>query len=497
MATYYINSGNGSFWTPGTVYNIGDIVCSRAEQTDDDKRCRVYECTTGGTSHATTEPTWNYFSVGNTTNDNNVVWTTRAPTTWDLAHPSLILFLSKSSYHALGDIIKVHDAHNEVVASGDAYNILNSAGTYNNPVKVVCVDKDNADALSTGAVVACQRAIKIFVNYITSINIKWIFSGDTTRGSGCGVIFIGDGTITVLELDGASNSFLGEGDNDSASLEIYNGNVELNNAANILGLTNGILIWKNGTLIAPNGSTYVFNMSSVYNKKLLVEDVDLTAVGAGTLINVTNSEATVADFIRCKLPSNLSAISSAFNAVGNVGKINLHSCSYDKLTYGFTESSAEGIVGDETSIVRTGGASDGITPISWKMVSSAGVNEFGPHLETPSINIWNESTSEITLTIHGIIDSATNLQSDEVWIEVSYPKDATSGLGALETSRIIYGSITDLAASTETWAESMANPNKFKLTATFTPAQAGPITARVCVGKASTTLYICPKAVIS
>ncbi len=58
-------------WAVGTAYTAGDVVkATSGNQT------LYFHCTTSGTSHATTEPTWNT-SVGSTTTDNTVTWTTR------------------------------------------------------------------------------------------------------------------------------------------------------------------------------------------------------------------------------------------------------------------------------------------------------------------------------------------------------------------------------------------------------------------------------------
>jgi len=58
-------------WEANTAYVALDFVVPTAAHTV------CFECTTAGTSHATTEPTWDT-TVGNTTNDGTVVWTCRA-----------------------------------------------------------------------------------------------------------------------------------------------------------------------------------------------------------------------------------------------------------------------------------------------------------------------------------------------------------------------------------------------------------------------------------
>lgn len=57
-------------WATGTVYAVGDV--RRAVSNNG----YYFVCTTAGTSHATTEPTWNK-GIGLTTTDNTVTWTCR------------------------------------------------------------------------------------------------------------------------------------------------------------------------------------------------------------------------------------------------------------------------------------------------------------------------------------------------------------------------------------------------------------------------------------
>lgn len=75
----------GQDWTAATAYVAGDYVYATAcidyptdwpmTQADADTvDAFVYKCTTGGTTHASTEPTWPT-TPGDTVNDNGVIWT--------------------------------------------------------------------------------------------------------------------------------------------------------------------------------------------------------------------------------------------------------------------------------------------------------------------------------------------------------------------------------------------------------------------------------------
>lgn len=67
-------------WAVGTAYVVGDVRRATAGNLT-----IYFHCTTSGTSHATTEPTW-VTSVGSTTTDNTVTWTTRKMPNGNVCH---------------------------------------------------------------------------------------------------------------------------------------------------------------------------------------------------------------------------------------------------------------------------------------------------------------------------------------------------------------------------------------------------------------------------
>jgi len=82
-------------WAANTAYVALDFVVPVAAHTV------CFECTTAGTSHATTEPAWDT-TVGNTTNDGTVVWTCRAY----LSTLKIIDFQSKTYFFQNSRILK-------------------------------------------------------------------------------------------------------------------------------------------------------------------------------------------------------------------------------------------------------------------------------------------------------------------------------------------------------------------------------------------------------
>jgi hypothetical protein len=84
-------------------------------------------------------------------------------------------------------------------------------------------------------------------------------------------------------------------------------------------------------------------------------------------------------------------------------------------------------------------------------------------------------------------------------MELEYPADNSSGLGAVASSQCAQlGTPADIPDSSETWTTTgMTNPNTRKLSVTVTPGKAGPVTAKVYLAKASTTVYVDPLITIS
>jgi hypothetical protein len=155
----------------------------------------------------------------------------------------------------------------------------------------------------------------------------------------------------------------------------------------------------------------------------------------------------------------------------------------------------------ETTIVRSGGASDGINPLSWRMVANATAKVF-PVLPMVSgeFAIWNDTTgSARTVTVEFLHDSATGLKDNELWLELDYYGASGNPKGTLATSAPnVLASGSTLASSSATWTTTgMANPNAQKVAVTFTPQLKGFFIATIKLAKASYTVYVDPKMTVT
>jgi hypothetical protein len=230
---------------------------------------------------------------------------------------------------------------------------------------------------------------------------------------------------------------------------------------------------------------------------MLCQGVDLGNLGAGKTIvgAVTGGYRFV--FQDCKLGASVTlAATPTFRG----STIDFIRCDSGATNYFDSRYWYEGTQSQETTIVRTGGASDGTTTESWKLVTTAN-STWLANFESQPITIWNDSTSAITtLTIYGTTTGGGVPKDDEIWAEVEYLGSASTPQGSFVTStkasNLAASAATNNSSDASTWGGGGAG-NGFKIVVpSFTPGQKGPINITVKVAKASSTYYIDPKPVI-
>lgn len=178
----------------------------------------------------------------------------------------------------------------------------------------------------------------------------------------------------------------------------------------------------------------------------------------------------------------------------------MYNCDAGDTNYRLWVEDSSGSTKSETVVVRTGGANDGTTPLSWKMATNANAEYPGMVSHAPEIVVWNEITgSAITVTVEVITDNVT-LTDGEAWIEVQYLGTSGVPLGVFITDAKadVLATAANQTSSSEAWTTTgLSTPIKQKLSVTFTPQEKGFIHIIPCLAKASTTMYVCPKATVA
>lgn len=228
---------------------------------------------------------------------------------------------------------------------------------------------------------------------------------------------------------------------------------------------------------------------------VVLRGIDLSAAGSGkTLVSngIGHGNVLIED---CKLNASVTVRASSFTAPGSI-KVDVVRSDGASTNYRYDSYRYEGALTIETTIVRTGGASDGTTPIAWKIVTTTTPRWHQP-FTSPPIAIWNETTgSAITATVEGIWGGGATPLDDEIWIEASYL--GTSGFPVAsfvnDSKATALTTAANQTASSQTWGGSTTD---FKLAVTFTPQKKGWIYVWVKAAKVSSTFYIDPLCTLS
>jgi hypothetical protein len=429
-------------------------------------------------------------------------------TTWALAKATIA---GADAIDTAGDDIWVSQAHSESTAGTIT---LALAGTRVSPTRLMCGNDatEPPTALATTAVVATTGNTNIIVSSVVG-GAAYVYGFTFKAGNGAGTAFVAfsnaSGVRTVVESCECWVGSTGTAGGIAAVNNTGNGGETIfkNVGIKFAHVQQQIYIvdlasfnWRGGSVVSGSSAITVLLNITGAGVRALIESVDLSNCGA-TMLLVAGSSVPGAHvvFRNCKLPASWSGAPSAAITADSV--VSMYNCWEDGKNYKLWIMRYAGSIRDETTFVRAGGASDGTTSFSWKMVSLTNCNYNTTPLYTDFINRWQETIgSAITVTVEVLTDSASALNDDQVWLEVDYLGSSGSPLG----STISDGKATVIAtaaaqtASSATWTTTgMANPQTRKLSVTFTPQMKGFIRGRIGVGKALATIYVDPKMVVS
>lgn len=428
--------------------------------------------------------------------------------TWALANATLAGGFADG---AAGDTIYVSDNHAETQS---ASMTLTSPGTLANPCRVLGAD-DAAEpptalattptisTTSTGNMTFSGACYYYGITFSCSDNF-----GDMSFNSNDanGLTILDTCELKLNNTNSLSDIFVGSSSGGSTSIRVewFNTNVRFGGSSQGIDLRSCSWLWKGGTVLGTAPTTLIdVDTNSPLNlaPKGHILGVDLSPLGSNNIVNVARGAKLELLIEQCKLGSGAVPVTGSW--IRDAGYVLLVNCDSADTNYRFYKSTYRGEIFHETTIVRTGGASDGTTGFSRKMVSSANTKFFRPLTfgdpEDP-LCVWNETVgSSVTVTVEVVTDNVTLTDAD-VWIEVEYL--GTSGfplaLFASDRAADILATPANQTTSSETWTTTgLTTPVKQKLSVSFTPQEKGWIQVRVMLAKASTTMYFCPKVDVS
>ena len=428
-------------------------------------------------------------------------------TEWSNAYQSISACLTAIT-EVSGDIIFV--AHDHSYTYSVNTNIYPLSTVDSGYVKILSIDRTNT---TTATLLAGATEI-VAATFSINFGQRGIYYGltiqagtGTSGGGGPGINSTGKSCQSVfIKCDfyknNTSGSFLG------FSSAVAGGSATLIEcktrglSSTFIRVSNGIALnfincTSEGTskFLEVNGSAFITMEGCDFSSCSYL--VDRPYGGFGAVINAVN----------CKLPSTIMSGTLLYPAEMPV---ELHSCSSSDINYGYYYRNGSGQITHDSGVyLTTGGASftntDGTSvPISLLTVSSV-YSTFATPLKTPWFNVEVPSTGSKTFSVK-IANTSSVLKDNEIWLELEYMGDATiPKITNVIDAPIVFGSINSpdiLAAGTnrtdtaEAWT-GISGEITHTLSKTVTVNQIGWARARVCLAKASTTIYVDPKVRIS
>jgi hypothetical protein len=419
--------------------------------------------------------------------------------TWAKAATSLATALAAATTD--GDLVVIQY---NAVPSGDAELAADTTYTIAGNISIISASNDGGSAWTP--------------TVMTTAN--WIGNSTTSRSititGAFKVLFFG----LTLRLAGASSKALNLGGGDGIhylleSCYLWQGNTAANNLAVILGSTGGnsylrltnctIRLGSSanrirgiqavdivGGLISPDGavpSTLFDAGSGVY---LYASGMDLS-YATGNLVHVGTSSAVRMTFDRCSLGTGYVPLVAQTPANKSSASVLLLDCAVGDVQGRLQYADAFGLLTSDTGIYFTAGPSTQ----SWKIETTANCSFATPFI-TPPIFKYNNALSAITPYLEILRDgSTTAFDNDEVWAEFTAKTNSGTSLASFYSDRMALGGTPAAQANgvglgSWTGESGTAWSGKIDSGGSLTPAEVGDISAQVCVGLASATVYVDP-----
>lgn len=413
-----------------------------------------------------------------------------------------------------GDILLVDQDHTENPSAAITWTLPDFKFAW------LVVDKDNADALSTGADVTPGTGNHAFTinNGTGNTEIYGMeFSGATNSGSTADILLdiangSDGGNITFrnckIKLPGTSSGasfFVGSTSLNTGTrraLIAFDGcEFTLPNRAGGACITIG-----HARVVLRNGCTFVYNGASHPNpvfifgataaaSELEITDCDLSNLDSASLFDIASLVSGRVTLRNVALNAGIALTTSSW-AVGNASITCINVDSGDTFTT-FSYRDRYGTLSNNASVYADDNVQFGATNMGLQVVTSAVCDEFTP-FRLPPLKKWNNSTSTASVTIEFIHDSTASMHNRNIWSRLRYIGSSSLPSGTVSSTRNgnpFIGTSSNHAAGIATWTGTggFTAANKQRLVHNVTAGEKGDFLAEIAIGTASKTLYLDPQ----
>ena len=419
--------------------------------------------------------------------------------TWGLAKATLV---GAAAIDAAGDAIYLSQSHAE---SGGAV-VAVFAGTMANPVKIIA-GNDSAEppiAVSAASLISSSSITLSGSYYLYGLTLQAATSILPNAQSASNSVTLDHCSLITTGTTSGGFFSIGSANNFTQKAVLLDCTYKFSGSSNIGCATAGVVEIKGGSFVSgtstPSAGVFA-GANDRTGSRLLIDGLDMTNLASTVNIFRTFVSPGLFQIRNSKLPASWSGSLCNATPLATGQRFEMHNCDSGDTNYRLWVQEYSGSIKTETTLVRTGGASDGTTGYSLVMATTANANASVAPLVSPEVSIWNDTTGgSKTVTVEILHDSATNLTDGEIWLEVQYLGTSGAPLGSFisDAKADILATAADQSASSETWTTTgMSNPNTQKLSVTFTPQEKGYIQAKVYLAKASKTVYVDPKLTVA
>lgn len=424
-------------------------------------------------------------------------------TSWTDAYTTFAAGLAAAT--TAGDEVWLASDHNEQLTVDTTFSIP-AAHTHQNPLKIYSVSRAD-DTLAVGALIG-HSTLNRSITIDGQATALWMY-GVTLRIAGSA------NDLLVLANSNAQSATY-----EACTFDITNTNVGVRIQTGVgarlttlktIGCTfnwgnasQGIVAYSEWDSVGDNLSggsvqiTLLFAASTSSGGRIVtIIGGDLSNIS--TLVDVetgTGGGASIFHLHQCKMKSGVSLLS--VTALGNDRThVYLNDCSDGDVHYQFAYANDRGTLLLDTGVY----ANDAITqsPLSWKLTTNAYASYAKPFV-TPWIAKYHDGTAAIAPYLECLRSGSTTAYRDnEVWAETTAKVTTGSTRASFYSDRMAPRSTAaDQASSSKTasdWTGEHATSNWFGRLgqSSLTPAEAGELCMRVCVGAPSVTVYVDPQ----
>lgn len=406
---------------------------------------------------------------------------------------------------AAGDTVYIH-GESFTIAANETWTL---AGTATNPVRVVCSnDKVNEPPQTLGTAKYTQTTTgnDLVINGIGYINGFTLESTSTASLAITLTLASTDADELVMENCGyvlsstnngsTSGIIIGAGAENNSRVRLINPTIVFGNATGQGFTINQNLVIEGGSISMVAAPTSLFRYIG-RSAQLSLDGCDISGVTSGTMINPGSQ--TVGNVYELRNFRHHAAV-TLVGAYTDVSQPEVYLSNYGSgdTHYNFAHYSSRGSTIMETGIYANDGQTyNGTNHITWKIVTTGYASQAMPYV-SPWIEKYHSGTSAITPYFEILRDGSTTPYTNaEVWGEFSY--QGTSGYPKANFSNdesvwLAGATNQDAGIGTSGWTgDTGAWSGKIDSGSTIMPAEIGMLRGRICVGAASSTVYLDPK----